>query len=97
MGAAGQDDIGCFFLTAIRNTKIFLSIKPLEKTGEIIDRNNFRLVNADALLLAEAPRLSPYKKEIQRNIKRIRSRFFGKEHRQILPCVSSHSQPHDVV
>jgi len=37
--------------------------------GEIIDRNNFRLVNADAVLLAKAPRLSPYKKEIQRNIK----------------------------
>ena len=27
----------------------------------------------------------------------IRSRFFGKEYRQILPCVSSQSQPHDVV
>jgi 2-C-methyl-D-erythritol 2,4-cyclodiphosphate synthase len=68
LGAAGLDDIGCFFPDSDPQYKDILSIKLLEKTREIIDKNNFRLVNADAVLLAEAPRLSPYKKEMQRNI-----------------------------
>jgi 2-C-methyl-D-erythritol 2,4-cyclodiphosphate synthase len=68
LGAAGLDDIGCFFPDSDPQYKDIPSIKLLEKTGEMIDRNNLCLVNADAVLLAEAPRLFPYKKEMQRNI-----------------------------
>jgi 2-C-methyl-D-erythritol 2,4-cyclodiphosphate synthase len=70
LGAAGLDDIGCFFPDSDPQYKDVLSIKLLEKTAEIIDRNNFYLINADAVLLAENPRLSPYKKEMQQNIAR---------------------------
>jgi 2-C-methyl-D-erythritol 2,4-cyclodiphosphate synthase len=68
LGAAGLDDIGCFFPDSDPQYKDISSIKLLEKTGEMIDRNKLCLVNADAVLLAEAPRLFPYKKEMQRNI-----------------------------
>jgi 2-C-methyl-D-erythritol 2,4-cyclodiphosphate synthase len=68
LGAAGLDDIGCFFPDTDPKYKNISSIKLLEKTTEIIDKNNLCLVNADAVLLAEAPRLAPYKKAMQRNI-----------------------------
>ena len=68
LGAAGLDDIGCFFPDSDPQYKDISSIKLLEKTGEIIKKNKFHLVNADAVLLAEKPRLSPYKKKMQQNI-----------------------------
>jgi len=68
LGAAGLDDIGCFFPDTDPKFKNIYSIKLLEKTAEIIDKNNLCLVNADAVLLAEAPRMTPYKKAMQRNI-----------------------------
>ena len=68
LGAAGLDDIGCFFPDSDPQYKNIYSIKLLEKTAEIIDKNNLRLVNADCVLLAEAPRLAVYKQAMQRNI-----------------------------
>ena len=68
LGAAGLDDIGCFFPDSDPRYKDISSLILLEKTRAIIDKSNFCLVNADAVLLAEAPRLNPYKKKMQRNI-----------------------------
>lgn len=68
LGAAGLVDIGCFFPDSDPQYKDISSLILLEKTRDIIDKSNFCLVNADAVLLAEAPRLNPYKKEMQRNI-----------------------------
>jgi 2-C-methyl-D-erythritol 2,4-cyclodiphosphate synthase len=68
LGAAGLDDIGVLFPDTDPRNKDICSIKLLEKTAALVDKNNFRLINADAVLMAEAPRLAPYKKAMQSNI-----------------------------
>jgi 2-C-methyl-D-erythritol 2,4-cyclodiphosphate synthase len=70
LGAAGLDDIGAHFPDTDPQYKDISSIKLLEKTAEMINRANFRLVNADAVVLAEKPRLATYKGEMQQNIAR---------------------------
>lgn len=70
LGAAGLDDIGVLFPDHDPRYKDVCSINLLEKTAEIIDRNRLRLVNADAVLMAEAPRLSPYRAAMRTNIAR---------------------------
>jgi 2-C-methyl-D-erythritol 2,4-cyclodiphosphate synthase len=70
LGAAGLDDIGTHFPDTDPQYKDISSIKLLEKIAEIIDRANFRLVNADAVVLAEKPRLAPYKAAMQQNMAR---------------------------
>jgi 2-C-methyl-D-erythritol 2,4-cyclodiphosphate synthase len=70
LGAAGLDDIGSNFPDTDPRYKDISSIKLLEKTKGMVDRSNFRVVNADAVLLAEKPRLAPYKREMQQNLAR---------------------------
>ena len=70
LGAAGLDDIGTYFPDTDPLYKDISSIKLLEKIAEIISRDHFRLVNADAVVLAESPRLGPYKAAMQQNIAR---------------------------
>ena len=69
MGAAGLGDIGTFFPDDDPRYKNIASFLLLEKTVRII-RPRFRLVFVDVTLLAEAPRIGPYKNRMRAKMAR---------------------------
>ncbi|MBW1615460.1 MAG: 2-C-methyl-D-erythritol 2,4-cyclodiphosphate synthase [Deltaproteobacteria bacterium] len=68
LGACAQKDIGEQFPDSSSEYKDIFSIKLLEKTYNIIKEKNFKIVNIDATILAEKPKLSPYKQKMEINI-----------------------------
>jgi 2-C-methyl-D-erythritol 2,4-cyclodiphosphate synthase len=71
LGAAGLGDIGFHFPDTDPKFKDISSIKILSKTVEMLKDKGFRVINLDSTIMAEAPKLSPYKAEMQKNISRI--------------------------
>jgi 2-C-methyl-D-erythritol 2,4-cyclodiphosphate synthase len=71
LGAAGLGDIGLHFPDTDPMFKDISSITILSKTVEMLNAKAFRVINLDSTIMAEAPKLSPYKAEMQKNISRI--------------------------
>jgi len=68
LGAAGLRDIGFYFPA---NDERYLGISSLELLREVkrkLDQNCWELVNADLLVIAEAPKMAPYIETMCRNI-----------------------------
>lgn len=61
LGAAGEGDIGVHFPDTDPLFKGISSIELLKKTNEIIEGRGFRVSNIDSVLIAEGPRVSPYR------------------------------------
>ncbi len=70
LGAAGLGDIGLHFPDTDPEYKDVASIKILAKTYELITANGFTIMNLDSTIFAEAPKLSPYRDAMQKNISR---------------------------
>lgn len=68
LGAAGEGDIGCHFPDSEPAFKDVSSIYLLSQTYEIIRGKGFSVVNIDATIMAESPRLQPYRVAMQQNI-----------------------------
>lgn len=66
-GAAGLGDIGEHFPDTDPAYKGISSMKLLARTYEMV-KAGFSVVNLDAVVFAEAPKLSPYKLEMRKNI-----------------------------
>jgi 2-C-methyl-D-erythritol 2,4-cyclodiphosphate synthase len=71
LGAAGLGDIGLHFPDTDPRFKDISSIKILSKTVEMLNAKGFSVINLDATIMAEAPKMSPYTAEMQKNISRI--------------------------
>ena len=71
LGAAGLGDIGIYFPDTDKEFKDIRSIKLLAKTYEMVSSKGFAISNVDSTIFAEAPKLSPYRKEMQKNIAQI--------------------------
>jgi 2-C-methyl-D-erythritol 2,4-cyclodiphosphate synthase len=71
LGAAGLGDIGLHFPDTDPRFKDISSIKILSRTVEMLTAKGFRVINLDATIMAEAPKMSPYTTEMQKNISRI--------------------------
>ena len=70
LGAAGLGDIGLHFPDTDAKLKDISSIKILAETNEMLTAKGFRVINLDATIMAEAPKISPYRAEMQKNISR---------------------------
>ncbi len=70
LGAAGLGDIGLHFPDTDPEYKDVASIKILAKTYELISAKGFTIMNLDSTIFAEAPKLSPYRDAMQKNISR---------------------------
>ena len=70
LGAAGEGDIGEHFPDTDARFKRADSLLFIKKVREILNRRRFRIVNIDLVLLAEQPKLGPYKEKIRSNITR---------------------------
>ena len=60
LGAVGEGDIGMHFPASDQRYKDIASLKLLEQVMSLVHRKGCRLVNLDAVINAEAPRLGPH-------------------------------------
>lgn len=68
LGAAGMEDIGCLFPD---NDNAFLNISSLLLLSEVAKRlleSSWQVVNIDATLIAQAPKLAPYRLQMRKNL-----------------------------
>jgi 2-C-methyl-D-erythritol 2,4-cyclodiphosphate synthase len=70
LGAAGEGDIGRHFPDTDPRYKGIYSIRLLELTLTILRARGFSVVNLDAVVFAEAPKLQPYRDEMQATMAR---------------------------
>ena len=68
LGALGEGDIGSFFPPNDPQWKDASSKIFLEEAAKQIKKQNGRLINIDAMLIAEAPKISPYIPKMKNNI-----------------------------
>lgn len=68
LGAAALGDIGSHFPDSDPQLESVSSLKLLRAVRRMIVTHGLRVVNVDAIVLAEAPRIAPYRAEMQHNI-----------------------------
>jgi len=68
LGAMGKGDIGELFPDSDQKYKNIRSSKLLDTVVEIMFNNNYTLINADLILLAEKPKIKRYKNKIAKNV-----------------------------
>lgn len=68
LGALGRGDIGLLFPDSDPANKDVFSMNFLEKIVGLLHKDGLRVINVDATLFAEAPRMAPYRSEITANI-----------------------------
>jgi 2-C-methyl-D-erythritol 2,4-cyclodiphosphate synthase len=70
LGACGLGDIGVHFPDTDPQFKGFSSLNLLSRTCRMIDAQGYRVVNVDAVVLAEAPKIMPFQRQILSQIAR---------------------------
>ena len=65
LGAAGLGDIGIHFPDSDPQYKDISSLKLLSATYQLLTAEGFRILNLDATLFAEAPKLAPHRQKMQ--------------------------------
>ena len=68
LGALGQPDIGHFFPPGDPACKDISSLKILEKCRELVAEAGYTITNVDSTLIAEAPKILPYRDAMRWNI-----------------------------
>jgi 2-C-methyl-D-erythritol 2,4-cyclodiphosphate synthase len=68
LGALGQGDIGMHFPDSDPRYKNISSAKLLKKVLAIMRREKFSIVNIDATVIAQKPRLAPHYEKIRRRV-----------------------------
>ena len=68
LGAVSAGDIGEHFPDTDKKYKGISGIKLLERCVKVIKKRGFSIHNIDAIVIAEGPKLLPYKKEMVKKI-----------------------------
>ena len=68
LGAVGEGDIGHHFPDTDAQWKGISSVILLEKVGKICAERGYKVVNTDATLIAEKPKLAPHIDKMRQNI-----------------------------
>ncbi len=68
LGALGEGDIGSFFPPSDPQWKDVSSKFFLEEAARQVEKRSGRVVNIDAMLIAEAPKIAPYIPDMKNNI-----------------------------
>lgn len=71
LGAAGEKDIGFHFPASDPKYKDISSLKLLSFTSEILKGKGFFVVNIDATIIAQRPKLLPFLEQMRQNIARV--------------------------
>ena len=64
LGAAGMDDIGRLFPDCDNAFLNISSLTLLERVGQALTEQGWQVVNIDATLVAQAPKIAPYRQEM---------------------------------
>jgi 2-C-methyl-D-erythritol 2,4-cyclodiphosphate synthase len=65
LGAISEGDIGVHFPDSNESIKGIESVKILTYVRELTKQKGYRIVNIDAVIIAEEPKVSPYREEIR--------------------------------
>ena len=68
LGAIGETDIGHHFSNTDETIRGLRSMEILKRVAAILATNNSRVINVDATLIAEAPKIAPYLSAMRKNI-----------------------------
>ena len=68
LGAAALGDIGVHFPDTDMSYKNIDSMILLKRVSDLIESNGYRVVNLDATVVAQKPKISPYAKTMTENI-----------------------------
>jgi len=68
LGAAGEGDIGVHFPNTDPIYKGISSMELLKKTRDIVAGRGFQVSNIDSVVIAEGPKVSPYRDIMEKNI-----------------------------
>jgi 2-C-methyl-D-erythritol 2,4-cyclodiphosphate synthase len=71
LGAAGADDIGVHFPNTDKGIEGIASSRILARSVELARMKGYEIVNVDAVVVAEAPRIQQHRIEMRANIARI--------------------------
>jgi 2-C-methyl-D-erythritol 2,4-cyclodiphosphate synthase len=70
LGAAGMGDIGSHFPDHSPAFKGVYSITLLSRCGDLLRENGYKLVNLDATIFAQSPKVMPYAEDMVRTMSR---------------------------
>jgi 2-C-methyl-D-erythritol 2,4-cyclodiphosphate synthase len=70
LGAAGLGDIGLHFPDTDPQLKDISSIQILSKTVAMLNLKGFKVINLDSTIMAESPKISPFREKMIENIAR---------------------------
>lgn len=68
LGASGLGDIGVLFPDTDPQYAGISSLLLLSKVGELLRKNEFVIGNIDSTLIAQAPKIGPYRKKMRENL-----------------------------
>ncbi len=68
LGAAALGDIGQHFPDTDPAYEGISSIRLLRKVGELLEENNFRVVNIDSIIIAQRPKMMPHLPQMRQNV-----------------------------
>lgn len=68
LGAIGEEDIGEHFPDTDPQYKDIYSLKLLEKVTEIMQVKNLKINNLDITIIAQEPKIFPYREEMKKKI-----------------------------
>ena len=68
LGAAALGDIGKHFPDTDERYKGADSLKLLEAVGDLLAQNGYRIINVDATIIAQKPKMSPHILQMRENI-----------------------------
>lgn len=68
LGAAALGDIGKHFPDTDPKYEGISSIELLKKVGEFINEKGYQVVNVDATIICQRPKLAPYREEMVENV-----------------------------
>ncbi|RUM90556.1 MAG: 2-C-methyl-D-erythritol 2,4-cyclodiphosphate synthase [Thermovibrio sp.] len=71
LGALSLGDIGEHFPDSDDRFKGISSLILLKEVNRIVNKNGYRVVNVDSTVVAQRPKLSPYKEEMRKNISEV--------------------------
>ena len=68
LGASGERDIGHHFPNSDETIRGISSLEILRRVGEILQAHHYRVLNVDATLIAEAPKIGPHLEAMRQKI-----------------------------
>jgi 2-C-methyl-D-erythritol 2,4-cyclodiphosphate synthase len=70
LGAAGMGDVGLHFPDTDEQYKDISSLLLLKRVGKMLSESGFSIINLDATVLAQKPKIGPHRSEMQQKIAR---------------------------